>query len=128
MSNTEYHAGRSLGIAHAYFAHHGYDIMFPASDGCPADMVISNRENHGHRIYQTVQVKTAYRDKGRWIANTCRTTDKGREPYLPGEVDFFFIEIPGEGMVFLSYKDLRGRTRINPMSPEFKPWFTKRWF
>lgn len=127
MSSTSYNAGRSMGIAHAYFAHKGYGIAMVVNETKSADMLVCPPSD-GRQVWHSVQVKTAYKDRGKWVANTCRTTPTGRKPYEPGEVEYFFIEVPGEGMLFLTHKDVAGRDRIYPMSPEFKPWFERRWF
>lgn len=87
----------------------GYEVAVPLDHTSPADLVIK-----GPTIFdswQSVQVKTAYPDRGAMTANVCRTNPTGRTPYTQGEVNLFAI-IVEEDVIIIPCSAVRGKSRV----------------
>ena len=122
-SKSSWNASKSLEIASSYLVHKGFIVAQPRTEDTPADLVVQGYSSS--HPWKVVQVKTAYMDGGSWVANVCRTTQEGRAPYHPGEVDYYVVVVPEKGLLLLPFDVVAGRSRIRPMAAEFDGFFVE---
>lgn len=95
--------------AATYFLKEGYEVASPLDPKSTWDVLV---RKPGTPDWRTVQVKTAYIDKGKLTANLSRNTREGRQLYSD-DIHWFFVvyedarwlfwngEVPASGRVYL---------------------------
>ena len=85
------------------------EVAIPLDHTSPADLVVKGPLYGGE--WRSVQVKTAYLDRGAMTANVCRTNPTGREPYSRSEVDMFAI-IVEQDVLIIPHSAVAHKTRV----------------
>ncbi len=93
-------------LAMAALSGAGYAVAEVKSDASPTDLVVSCQGK-----WLPLQVKTFYADRTRMIANTCKTTAKGRKAYTLREVAAFCL-VHGPDVYVVPYAEI-SRMRTN---------------